>query len=419
MSMVNQKLSVTSKIVLVDNVDVELCPLPVGGTQMSGVARTVGIGEIFQVIRAGEQWTRSELAHHTGQARSTISAKVDALEKLGLVGVTGEASSTGGRRPATFAFSPSSRSVIGIDLGAAHVRIAVTDLGPTILGEYHEAISVADGPVPVLDRIIAICRELMYTLGEALPPLGGVAIGVPGPVEAKTGKPVSPPIMPGWDGFDIVRYLGQEFGVPITVDNDVNLMAVGEHRSRWMDHENLLYVKVSTGIGSGIIMDGKLRRGAQGSAGDIGHIVLADHRDLLCRCGNYGCLEAVAGGAAIEKRFPELGGLQGLVTAAKDGDPVVRAALREAGREIGFVVSACVSILNPSLIVVGGSMVEAGEYLIAGLREVLYQNSMPLATEHLQIVVSSNDGQQSGVLGGAHLAIDKILSAEAIDQLCS
>ncbi len=380
--------------------------------------RSVGIGYIFQILRDGGVWTRSSLANHTGQARTTVSAKIDALERTGLIGVTGEAASTGGRRPATFAFTPTAQSVLGIDLGAAHVRVAITDLAANVLAEHFEPIDVAEGPTAVLGRIVTICRSLLNSTDQTLPPLAGIGIGVPGPVEASTGKPISPPIMPGWDGFDIKDFLGRDFKVPIAVDNDVNLMAIGEHRTRWEKHDNLLYIKISTGIGSGIIMDGTLRRGAQGAAGDIGHLTLGNQRDVLCRCGNYGCLEAVAGGSAIVRRFPELGGIQGLISAAKDGNSRVLMALREAGREIGFVASACVSILNPSLIVIGGALVDAGEQLIAGLRESLYQKSMPLATQYLQIVTSHN-GSQSGVIGGAYLAIDKVLSPGAVDALCT
>lgn len=375
---------------------------------------------MFQLLRDGTPRTRSELATITGQARSTIAARIDVLTAAGLITSVGEASSTGGRRPATFAFNPTARIVLGVDLGASHARVAVADLAATIVVNHDEPLRIADGPEKVLARVIQLGKDLVAESGHELSDLAAVGIGLPGPVEHATGRPVAPPIMPGWDGYDVAGTLRRALGAPVLVDNDVNLMAVGEQRTSWHEHTNMLFVKVATGIGSGIILDGTLRRGAQGAAGDIGHIALPGFSEAPCNCGNYGCLEAVAGGAALARALRQKGldvdGTADVVAAVKDGNADARAAVRDAGREVGTILAGCVSMLNPSLVVVGGALVGAGEQLMAGIREVLYRRSLPLATEHLR-VVTSQTRDSAGVLGGAYLAIDHVLSPTAIDAL--
>ncbi|WP_313280879.1 ROK family transcriptional regulator [Timonella senegalensis] len=387
---------------------------------MKFAPRPTGAGEMFQLLRDGTPRTRSELATITGQARSTIAARIDVLTAAGLITSVGEASSTGGRRPATFAFNPTARIVLGVDLGASHARVAVADLAAAIVVNHDEPLRIADGPEKVLARVIQLGKDLVAESGHELSDLAAVGIGLPGPVEHATGRPVAPPIMPGWDGYDVAGTLRRAFGAPALVDNDVNLMAVGEQRTSWHEHTNMLFVKVATGIGSGIILDGTLRRGAQGAAGDIGHIALPGFSEAPCNCGNYGCLEAVAGGAALARALREkeldVDGTADVVAAVKDGNADARAAVRDAGREVGTILAGCVSMLNPSLVVVGGALVGAGEQLMAGIREVLYRRSLPLATEHLR-VVTSQTRDSAGVLGGAYLAIDHVLSPTAIDAL--
>ncbi|NKY39285.1 ROK family protein, partial [Cellulomonas septica] len=261
--------------------------------------RPTGIGDMFQLLRDGQPRTRSDLATLTGQARSTIAARVDALLGSGLVSPAGEATSTGGRPPATFAFNPAARVVLAVDLGATHARLAVTDLAGTVLAEHGEAIAIADGPAPVLDRVAELGLALLATARRDLDDLVSVGVGLPGPVEHSTGRPINPPIMPGWDDADVPGHLTRRLGVPVLVDNDVNIMALGEHATAWRTVDHLLFVKVATGIGAGIISDGAIRRGAQGAAGDLGHIAVPGGLDLPCRCGNTGCLEAVAAGPAI------------------------------------------------------------------------------------------------------------------------
>ncbi|MBB5475305.1 putative NBD/HSP70 family sugar kinase [Cellulomonas hominis] len=382
--------------------------------------RHAGAGELFQLLRDGVPRTRADLAASTGQARSTITTRVDQLLAAGLIAPAGEASSTGGRPPTTFAFRPDARLVLAVDLGATHARLAVTDLASTVLAEAEAPLAIAAGPEVVLDWVVEHGRELLASTGRPLRDLASVGVGLPGPVEHSTGRPINPPIMPAWDDVDVRGLLAARLGAEVLVDNDVNLMALGEHRTAWPDVDDMLFVKVATGIGSGIISDGRLRRGAQGAAGDIGHIAVPGAADVPCRCGNLGCLEAVASGRALAETLtatglPAANGAD-VVALVRSGDLAAGRAVRQAGREIGSVLAACVSLLNPSLVVIGGVVAEAGEHLIAGIREVVYQRSLPLATQHLRIV-TSQARSQVGILGASAMAVDHVLSPGAIDAL--
>jgi predicted NBD/HSP70 family sugar kinase len=207
--------------------------------------------------------------------------------------------------------------------------------------------------------------------------------------------------------------------VPVLVDNDVNIMALGEHWTHWRDVDNLLFVKVGTGIGCGIVASRAIHRGAQGAAGDIGHITVPGNEDAICRCGNVGCLEAIAGGRALAERLSTPGravpGSREVVALVRAGDATAVRMVREAGRSLGVVLAACVNFFNPGVIVVGGDLAEAHEQLLAGVREVTYQRSLPLATQDLT-VVPSRLGDRAGVIGAAIMVIEHLLAPEVIDR---
>ncbi|WP_083441629.1 ROK family transcriptional regulator [Nitriliruptor alkaliphilus] len=377
-----------------------------------------GAGDLLSLLRDGEPRTRSELAAVTGLARSTVTQRVDALLASGLLAPAGAAVSTGGRPPVRFAFNPGARVTFAADLGATHARFAVTDLAGRVLEEHREDLDIALGPDHVLDRVVTVGERLLDHSGREASELLGVGLGLPGPVEHSAGRPVNPPIMPGWDGFDVQGHLTQRLDAPVLVDNDVNIMALGEHFATWPDEQHLLFIKVATGIGCGIISDGHVHRGAQGAAGDLGHVQLAREEQVLCRCGNVGCLEAVASGAAVARRLQEQGidasSALDVVELARAGSVPAIQLIREAGRDIGEVLAAVVNLLNPSVIVIGGSLGLVGDHLIAGIREVIYRRSLPLATQHLRIV-SSRTGDRAGILGAAVMVIDHGLAPSRVD----
>lgn len=394
---------------------------------MTDFARGSALGvssasELFQLLRDGQPRTRAELSTLTGLARSTIALRVDELMALGLISPVGDAVSTGGRPSSQFALNPRSRLVLAADLGASHASLAITDLTGATIADRRAAIDIAQGPEAVLGWMVESGRELLADVGREPSDLIAIGIGLPGPVQHSTGQPINPPIMPGWDRFDVPGWVQQHLEVPVLVDNDVNIMALGERAVAWPGAEHMIFVKVATGIGSGIISGGLLQRGAQGIAGDIGHVQIPRAAGIACHCGNRGCLEAVASGPAIASAL-RAGGLdiesgQQVVELVKRGNLDAIQAVRQAGRDIGEVLTACVSLVNPSVIAIGGSMAQAGEHLIAGVREVVYTRSMPLATEHLSIV-QSHAGANAAVIGASMLAIHHALSPENIVALTS
>jgi predicted NBD/HSP70 family sugar kinase len=380
-----------------------------------------GAGTLLQLIREGDGATRADLSALTGLARSTIAQRLDQLRDQGLLRELGESDSTGGRPPMMLAFNEDAGVALAADLGATHSRLAVTNLGGTVLAEDIADMPIASGPEAVLDWVDERFHALLREVGRDDDVVRGIGIGVPGPVEHATGRPRNPPIMPGWDGYPIPERFADRYRVPVLVDNDVNIMALGEHWTNWAGVDHLLFIKVGTGIGCGIVVAGRIHRGAEGAAGDIGHIRVAagDEADaIVCSCGNVGCLEALAGGGAMAVRLRNQGldaaDSRAVVELARAGEPAAVRLVRESGRLIGEVLAASVNLYNPSVIVIGGDVAQAHEQLLAGVREVVYQRSLPLATRHLR-VVRTQLADRAGVIGAAVMVIEQVLSPAAID----
>jgi predicted NBD/HSP70 family sugar kinase len=386
------------------------------------LAQLAGAGAVLRLVRDGTAATRGDLVVTTGLARSTIAQRVDALLSQRLLVSEADAASTGGRPPQLLSFNGRAGIVLAADLGATHARFAVTDLAGNVLAQESHDIAIASGP----DAILPWMEECLGRLVDAAPPdagtLLGIGVGLPGPVEYATGVPIAPPIMPGWDGYPVAERLSRHFNAPVLVDNDANLMALGERQREWPDTEDLLFIKVGTGIGAGMISHGRLLRGAQGAAGDIGHIHMRDHDDVICRCGNRGCLEAVAGGGALARQLAAQGlaasQVGDVIRLFRDGRPEATTAIRAAGRLLGEVLAASVNYFNPAVIVIGGDLAKADEPLLAGVREVVYQRAVPLGTRSLRIVPSTLD-DQAGIIGAAIMAIEHILEPDSVDRMLS
>ncbi|SDH86447.1 Sugar kinase of the NBD/HSP70 family, may contain an N-terminal HTH domain [Actinokineospora alba] len=391
-----------------------------GGVEADVITTNTGSpGELLRLLRDGRPRTRAELVVETGLARSTVRARLDSLLDAGLITDGGNGASTGGRPASRLVFNARAKIALAAEVGATHATIAAADLTGALLATDKLDLDIAEGPESVLPLLITAWRELLRASGLDQLPLAGVGIGLPGPVEHSTGKPNNPPIMPGWDGYDVPARVAADLGVPVLVDNEVNLMALGEHATCFPHAQDMIVVKVATGIGSGFISNGALHRGAVGAAGDLGHILAPNGGDAHCRCGNTGCLEAVASGPAIAAKL-HASGLDAqtsadVVALVRAGNLEAGQAVRQAGRDIGDVLAACVSMFNPSLIVVGGSVALAGEMLLAGVREAIYRRSLPLATENLAIV-PSQAGIDAGVLGAATMVVQHALSPAVIDH---
>ncbi|WP_367039043.1 ROK family transcriptional regulator [Streptomyces sp. Je 1-332] len=378
-------------------------------------------GEVLALLRTGAVETRADIARLTGLARSTVSQRVDALIAHGFVTEEADGGSTGGRPPRRLRLRTREHAVAGVDLGASHCRVALLDIGGEMLALREDPLSIADGPQEVLGHVERTLHTLLKEAARDPASLQAIGVGVPGPVEFSTGRPVDPPIMPGWHQYPIPEFFAERFGPRALVDNDVNVMALAEQRRAFPDTRYLLYIKVGTGIGCGIVADGRLHRGAQGSAGDIGHIRVGDTEDP-CRCGNSGCLEAVAGGAAIARKLSELGlratSGSDVVRLVKSGNRDAVRMVREAGRAVGEVLAGLVNFFNPDTVVVGGAMAAVHDQLLAGVREAVYRRSHPLAT-HVLRIEPSRTGENAAAIGAGILAVEHALSPRQVDRALS
>ncbi|WP_405434315.1 ROK family protein [Micromonospora sp. NBC_00617] len=375
---------------------------------------------LLRLLRDEGAVSRAELGDRLQMPRPRLLAELDRLVALGYVAEAGLAASRGGRRSTLVELNPKLRFA-AVDLGASSMDVEVVNGRLEPVAHYAEPAEIRNGPKVTLQRV----NELLHKarVDGAYERLDAVGIGVPGPVSFRDGVPVSPPIMPGWDRFPVRELLSREHGCPAVVDNDVNIMAIGErHGGVAHSVDDFLFVKIGTGIGCGIYLTGDVYRGTDGCAGDIGHIQVDAHGPM-CSCGNVGCLEALFSGAALAKdataaarsgASPALAErlvLRGAVTAldvaegAVEGDVTCIQLIRDGGRRVGGVLAGLVSFTNPSMIVIGGGLAQLGHILLAEIRSVVYRRSLPLATGNLPVVLSELGGR-AGVAGAAVLASD-------------
>jgi predicted NBD/HSP70 family sugar kinase len=384
---------------------------------------TVGIAEVLGTFRARAALTRAEVMERTGLSRSTVNQRLDALLAAGLVVPSGEDAPTRGRPASRFVFNSDRGVLLVADVGATGMRTAVCDLAGVILAERDRGIDVAAGPEPVLSAADELFAQTLAEVGREPADVHGIGIDVPGPVDFDNGQVVSPPIMSGWDRFDIPGWFGRHYTCPILVDKDVNAMAFGEQRTTYPDIPQLLMLKIGTGVGAGLMIDGQVYRGADGAAGDIGHIQLtvtdADE-EPVCRCGNTGCVEAYAGGWALIRDLRAAGRdvetVDDAVALIRSGDLTAVRLARRAGRILGGAIADAVSLFNPRVVVIGGQLAEIEEQLFAGIREMVYRRSLPLATRNLQIAATRLDGR-AGLVGLALLLADGIFAPRRVAQL--
>jgi glucokinase-like ROK family protein len=379
---------------------------------------------LLRLLRDGGRRSRAELGEAVELSKSKVAVDLDRLADLGLIESPGLAVSRGGRRSRLVSLAERLRFV-GVDIGATSIDVAVTDGELRLLAHLADDFDVRRGPTAVLQHALGMLDKLRAD--GWLPEIHGAGVGVPGPVSQREGAPVVPPIMPGWNHFPVRDTLSVALGAPVMVDNDVNIMALGElHAGTARSVRDFLFIKVGTGIGCGIVVNGEVYRGVGGCAGDIGHIRI-EESGPTCTCGNEGCLEAFFGGAALARDaeaaarsgrsslLAERLAVSGRVTAvdvceaAAAGDPAAIALIRDGGRRLGFALAALVSFFNPGLVVIGGGVAGLGHRLLAEIRAVVYRRSLPLATGNLPIVLSELAGT-AGVVGAARLVSDVVFS---------
>ncbi|MEU5694792.1 ROK family transcriptional regulator [Actinosynnema sp. NPDC020468] len=387
---------------------------------MSDTDATDGHGELARLVALGSATTRADLARLTGLSRSTVSHRVEALLAGGVLVEGGEpVPSSGGRRGTRLRLDGSAGLLLTADLGATAARLAVSDLNGVELAASTEDHDIDQDPEPVLRRVVERFAELLA--GRDAERVRAVVVGLPAPVEFGLGHAVKPPLMPAtWHRHPVADHFADRFPrAEVLIDNDTNLMALGEHRETYPGLRHLLYVKVGTGIGCGVVVGGELYRGAGGAAGDIGHIRLG-HDETPCRCGNTGCLEVVAGGKALAARLRAQGrdapDARAVVRLAEAGDVVARSEVRAAARRIGEVLAAVISFANPEAIVLGGSLARLDQALLAGIRAVLFERAFPLSTHTLRTEVGAL-GDRAGTVGAVTLAQRHLLSDRGIGAL--
>ncbi len=367
-----------------------------------------GPGDILELIRLGRATTRGDVLDATGLSRMTVSQRLDALLGAGMVveGPTGEA--TGGRRRRILAFNTSQSHVVAISVNTTHTRIAITDLGGTVLSDTEIEVPVLAGPSVVLDQIAAATGALLDKSEVAPQDVCGVGLCLPGPVDPDSGRPSQPPILPGWDAYPVAEHLqGTLPGVPVLTANDADAAALGEYAAAPSDARSLVLVKVSTGIGTGIVIDGRRYTGADGGAGDIGHVRVSPAAEAVCQCGMRGCLAAVASGRALAaeltaRGFPASSGHE-VGELVRAGHPEASQLAQEAGRRIGDVMATVVCLLNPEVVLIGGAL--ATSPLVAGIRETLYRSALPRATRHLDLRLGTL-GEDAAIVGLTRLVVD-------------
>ncbi len=374
---------------------------------------TSSIGEIFALIRARRDITRAEIGQLTGLSRTAVSARVAALAAQGLVIERELAPSTGGRPASYVSFNADGGVVLSAAIGRSRARLAVCNLAGDILAATDIDQEPGLGPDDLMPDIVKRLDALLDESGHRDDTIYGVGVSLPGTVDRTRGCSLDSPIMSGWDGVPLPPYFAELTEAPVILDNDANVIALAERRGERQAFDDLLVLKASTGLGAGIIAGGSLLRGAVGAAGEFGHNKTAAAAGLPCRCGDTGCLEAIASGWALVKALQAdgrpVGHLQDVVDMANSGDPDARRLIRDSGRHVGEVIAAAVNLLNPAVLVVAGDIAGAYDIFVAGLRETLYGNATALATRVLQVVPSTY-GDRSGVIGSATMVLDEVLT---------
>lgn len=371
--------------------------------------------------------SRAELARQTDLSRAALSTIVGDLENMGLVLESDPGLTTGGRRPILLEINPQQGCVAGIDIGATHVGMVIADFSGHVMQESEYPFSIIEGPIACIPEVDSLFRSFLAQAGIQLHQIRAIGVGVPGPVIVEAGAVGAPPIMPGWDGYPIRKSLDHLWGLPVFLGNDAEFGALGEWAAgAGRGTQNLVYIKVGSGVGAGLFLDGNIYRGTTGCAGEIGHLTIMDSGPI-CTCGNRGCLEAVAGGWAIARQAREavksgkrtqLSSLvlekitaRDVATTARLGDLVAQQIVTEAGAHLGTAVASLVNLVNPSMVVVGGGVAQIGDLLLEPIRKAVRERSLRSAAQAVRINAAVL-GRRSTSVGAAIQAI-----SIALDQL--
>lgn len=375
-------------------------------------------GDVYALIRDRRDVTRAEIGQLTGLSRTAVAARITSLAAQGLIIEREQAPSTGGRPATLLSFNANAGVVLSAAIGRSRTRLAVCNMAGEVLVTADIDQDPGLGPDDLMPDVVKRADALLDESGHRNDKIYGVGLSLPGTVDRERGCSLDSPIMSGWDGVPLPPYFAELTDAPVILDNDVNVIALAERRGDRQAFDDLLVIKASTGLGAGIIAGGVLQRGAAGAAGEFGHNKTPAAAGLPCRCGDTGCLEAIAGGWALVRALQAdghvVGHMRDVVELANGGDAEARRMIRDSGRHVGEVLAGAVNLLNPAVLVVAGDMAGAYDIFVAGLRETLYGNATALATRVLQVVPSTY-GDRSGVMGSAMMVLDDVLCPAAID----
>jgi predicted NBD/HSP70 family sugar kinase len=373
-------------------------------------ARAVNLARILDVLRVQGPLARTDIVRGAGLSRATVSSLLAELLDRRLVReeVGSRRLTAGGRPPALVELDPTAGAAVGVDIGRTHVRIAVADLGLSVLAEDIQRVDVPEHPEQTLETVVAMTDRLLQSAAVDRENLLGVGVGLPGPVDRATGRLGSATILPGWVGLAPRAELEKRLRAPVLVENDANLGALAEGMlGAGRGSRVLAYVKVAAGVGAGLVVDGMLFRGASGTAGEIGHTTLAN-AGPVCRCGNRGCLEQLAGATALLAQMAaagvELDGVDALLRMAGAGHAGARRVLADAGEHIGLAVANLVTLLDADRVVVGGELGAADELLVGPLRYAARSAAVTTAGSSIDIVTAEL-GDRAEVLGAVILVL--------------
>jgi predicted NBD/HSP70 family sugar kinase/biotin operon repressor len=379
--------------------------------------RELNRSRVIDALRRSGTASRAELARLTGLSRTTVATLVADLQARGLVvDADGPAGPGRGRPPALLRLDTAAGAAVGIDFDHPHVRVAVADLSSTVLAERTAELDVDRAGAASLDAAAELVDAVLADAGVSRTDVVGIGMGLPGPIDLETGT-VGESILPGWSGIRAGAELARRLGLPVELDNDANLGALGERSygaARGLD--DVVYVRIGSGIGAGLVLGGRLYRGAAGLAGEVGHVQVRAE-GAVCRCGNRGCLESVAGADAVlailrDAHGPALN-LRGLLDLVAGGDLGARRVVNDAGRAVGRVLADLVNALNPAAVVVGGDLSAAGEPLLGGIREAIDRFAQPGAARAVEVRPGVL-GERAEVLGALALVVsdtDRVRSA--------
>jgi predicted NBD/HSP70 family sugar kinase/biotin operon repressor len=397
------------------------------GERTEGVLRERNRVRVLDALRRQGTASRSELARLTGLSRTTVGSVVADLQSRGLVveHADGDRQPGRGRPPVLLGLDRSAGVAVGIDFDHDRVRVALSDLSSNVIAEDCAEIDVDHEAADAIDAAVDIVSALLVVANADEASVVGAGVGLPGPIDRRTGTVGSAVILPGWSGIPACEELSERLGVHVQVDNDANLGALAEASfGAGRGLSDIVYVRLGSGVGAGLVIGGRLHTGATGLAGEIGHVQVRPD-GAVCRCGNRGCLETIAGEAAIRALLgPAVGHeltRRELLELVASGDLGATRVVNDAGLAVGRVLADLCNVVNPEAIVVGGELSEAGEPLLSGIREAVDRYALPGAADVVE-VVHGELGERAEVLGALALVTQstealRVIGTESVVSL--